>query len=364
MFPSAAPKDKDLVFFPYWRFKGMLFSCVESGIKHRFVDVSQQAVESRFFPASVGLRSQALKLSFVTKETPGRFLKPTLSFKQVLKNFNRKISTTLPKPVYHQAHIGETLSLIYSPFYENDKMYDAVLNRPVTSVLPDDFDTMLFSNERPDWRIHFIPIICPGCGWDLYGQRESLVLPCKNCNTVWRPEKNKLKKLKFACIPGEGENIIFLPYWRIKAEIPEIELRSYADLVSIANLPKAVQKEWKDIEFRFWALAFKVRPQVFIRLARHVTLSQPQEKLENELPDARLYPVTLPVEEALESLTINLASFVKPRKDFFPALQDLSIKQERYLLVYIPFIERHHELVQPELNLAINKKQLALAANL
>jgi predicted RNA-binding Zn-ribbon protein involved in translation (DUF1610 family) len=364
LLPSAAPKDKDLVFFPYWRFKGMLFSCIQSGIKHRFIDVSHQAVESNIFPVSVGLRSQALTLSFVTKETPGRFLKPTLSFKHVLGNFNRKISTTLPKPVYHQAHIGETLSLIYSPFYMNDKMYDAVLNRPVSSVLPEDFDTMGFSSGRPDWRIHFVPIICPGCGWDLYGQRESLVLPCKNCNTVWRPEKNKLKRIKFACIPGEGDNIIFLPFWRIKAAISEIELRSYADLANIANLPKAVQKEWMDIEFRFWTLAFKVGPQVFIRLARHVTLSQPQERLENELPDARLHPVTLPVEEALESLTINLASFVKPRKNFFPILQDISVKPEKYLLVYIPFMERHHELVQPKLNLAINKNQLALASNL
>ena len=76
MLPNAAPKNKNLVFFPYWRFKGMLFSCVESGIKHRFIDASHQAVESGYFPISVGLRSQALKLNFVVPESRGYFLKP------------------------------------------------------------------------------------------------------------------------------------------------------------------------------------------------------------------------------------------------------------------------------------------------
>ena len=87
MLPEAAPKDKKLLYFPYWRFKGMLFSCVENGIKHRFLDASHQAVDSRYFPVSVGLRSQALKLKFVTPETPGRFLKPTQPFEEVMQIF-------------------------------------------------------------------------------------------------------------------------------------------------------------------------------------------------------------------------------------------------------------------------------------
>jgi len=49
MLPNSAPENKDLLFFPYWRFKGMLFSCVENGIKHRFIDISHQAVESKLF---------------------------------------------------------------------------------------------------------------------------------------------------------------------------------------------------------------------------------------------------------------------------------------------------------------------------
>jgi len=88
------------------------------------------------------------------------------------------------------------------------------------------------------------------------------------------------------------------------------------------------------------------------------------EPVTSELPDAKLYPVTLPIEEALESLTINLASFMKPQRNLFPKLKDITITPKSYLLVYIPFIEKHHEFIQPELHLTINKNRLALASNL
>jgi len=364
MLPSSAPKSKRLVFFPYWRFKGMLFSCAESGIKHRFIDVSHQAVASPYYPISVGLRSQALVLRFVTPETPGYFLKPTLPLKSMVDTFSQRFSRSLPDPVFHQSHIGETISMIYSPFYANDKIYDAVLNSPLGAKLPDDFDAMVFPGGRPDWRIQFTPALCPACGWDLDGKRNAWVLTCNNCNSAWRPAGNRLKSLKFAFIPAKEEHVLYLPFWRIKADIPGIELHTYADLAKIANLPKAVQKNWQDIEFHFWSPAFKVRPQVFLRLSRNLTLSQYHDKLVETLPDGPLYPVTLPVREAIQSLTISLANFAKPQKEFVHNLRNLAISPKSYLLVYIPFTEKHLEYIQSQLKLTLNKNQLALAANL
>jgi ribosomal protein L37AE/L43A len=364
MLPNAAPKGKDLVFFPYWRFKGMLFSCLESGIKHRFIDVSYQAVESRFFPISLGLRSQALKLSFVTPEKSGYFLKPTFSFNNAMNIFKLRFSTSLPSPVFYQSHIGDTISLIYSPFYEEGKIYDAVLNKALTSMPPDDFNASSLPGGRPDCRIQFLPTLCPGCGWDLEGRRDTLILLCRNCSTTWEPAKNGFKPIKFATIPAKNEKIIYLPFWRIKTEIDGIKLDSYADLVRVANLPKAIRKNWKDKEFHFWSPAFKVRPRVFIQLGRNITLSQPEEEMGRELPKARIYPVTLAIEDAIESLTMSMAGFIKPEEDMLPILKDITVKPKRYLLVYMPFVEQYHEYVQPELYLAINKNQLSLASNL
>lgn len=364
MLPNAAPKTKDLVFFPYWRFKGMLFSCVDSGIEHRFIDVSHQAVASRYFPISLGLRSQALKLNFVTPEIKGHFLQPIFSFKKVIDILQNSFSKFLPQPVFHQSHIGDTVSLIYAPFYKEEKIYDAVLNKAITTVPPDDFEITSFAGGRPNWRTQFIPTLCPDCGWDLKGRRDALVLNCKNCNSVWRPTKNGFKPLKFSIMQSTDENVIYLPFWRIKADVDGITLNSYADLIRIANLPKVIQRNWEDTEFRFWCPAFKVRPRVFIRLGRSMTLSQPMEKMQKELPDARIHPVTLPIQEAAESLIINLASFMKPREDLFPLLKDIVIKPDRYRIVFIPFVEHHHEFIQPKLYLTLNKNQLSLASNL
>ncbi|MFC1813059.1 hypothetical protein ACFL03_10235 [Thermodesulfobacteriota bacterium] len=364
MLPNAAPEDEKLIFFPYWRFKGMLFSCVSDGIQHRFMDVSYQALESRHFPESVGLRSQALKLKFVTPESPGRFLEPTLSFEEVMHLFMERFRSSLPKPVFLQSHIGETLSLIYSPFRIDKKIIDGVLNKPIAANLPDDFDVTLLPGGRPDWRIQFMPTLCPGCGWDMHGERDALVLNCKNCNSAWQPGKIGFKKLKFGHMPGKDKNMIYLPFWRFSVDVSGIVLDSYADFVRVANLPRAIQDGWHDMGFFFWALGFKVSPQNFISLSRKITLSQPKGKPVNEVPNARLFPVTLPVEEAFESLKINLASFMKPRSTLFPKLDDINITPKNTLLTYIPFNEKHHELVQPDLNIAINKNQLTMAKNL
>ena len=342
----------------------MLFSCVDSGIEHKFIDVSHQAVESNYFPSSIGLRSQALKLNFVTPEISGYFLKPTFSFKKAMDIFQHRFKKSLPNPVFQQSHVGDTVSLIYSPFYKEEKIYDAVLNKPVTTAPPGDFETASLPAERPNWRTQFIPTLCPGCGWDLKGRRDALVLNCKNCNSIWRPTKSGFKQLKFSIMQTKDENVIYLPFWRINADVNGITLNSYADLVRIANLPKAIQRNWEDKEFRFWSPAFKVRPRVFIRLGRSITLSQPMEKMLTELPDARIHPVTLPVKDAVESLIINLASFMKPREELFPLLHDITIKSKSYLLVYIPFVEQYHEFIQPALYLTLNKNQLSLASNL
>lgn len=365
MLPHKAPAGKTLIYFPYWRFKGMLFACLPKGIQNRFMDLSYQAVNSRHFPISVGLRSQAMKMKFVTPDTQGLFLKPTLTSKKVMAIFNERFASDLPKPILHEAQIGETLSMIYSPFYAEDRIIDAILNTPASPEFPDKFDPAAHTASRPDWPIRFLPTLCPGCGWDLSGNKDSLVLLCKNCETVWKPESKGLKKLNVTHHPSKEENVIFLPFWRIKAETYGISLESYADLVRMANLPKVMQKGWENIGFRFWGPAFKVRPQFFLRVGKSVTLNQPTEKLVPGTPKGhRLHPVNLPLSESLESMKLILADVIRPKRTLTDILPGITIKAKAFLLVYLPFIEKHHEFIHPGMNLAINKNQLALAKNL
>ena len=77
-----------------------------------------------------------------------------------------------------------------------------------------------------------------------------------------------------------------------------------------------------------------------------------------------MFPVTLPVKEAIESLKITLASFIKPKEFVQSNLPDIHIRPEGYILVYLPFDESPHDYVWKKYQIALDKNQLKLSANL
>jgi len=359
----AAPAGKPIIFFPYWRFKGSFFVSLPGGIKPRIVDVSQQAVPSPLFPVSLGLRSQTLKLRFVSPESDGVFLKPKVSSKDLRRVAEDMFTASIPEPLFAKAFIGETLSQIYSPFYVTDKVFDAVLNRPVSCALPENLDISRMEGGKPNWRIEFLPALCPNCGWDLQGERNALALSCKNCNSLWMNRGMTFDRLEFGFFPSETKDSIYFPFYRIQADVSGITLGSYADLVKVANMAKVVQKGWEDKPFRFWTPAFKIRPQDFLFFSRNLTLSQPPEEEIPQLPEGEILPVTMPMEDAVESLKINLASFIKPPK-MLQALDRIDINARSVALVYVPFEKTANELFQPAFNLRTTKTLLEYAKHL
>jgi predicted Zn-ribbon and HTH transcriptional regulator len=363
MLPHAAPAGKSLLFLPYWRFKGSFFVSLPGGIKTRIVDVSQQAVSSPLFPVSLGLRSQTLKLRFVSPENEGVFLKPKVSSKELLGLAEETFTSSIRDPMFAKAFVGDSMSQIYSPFYVADQVFDAVLNRPVSPALPEDFDVSKMEGGQPDWRIEFIPTLCPNCGWDLQGERNALALSCKNCKSLWLNRGKQFMKLEFGSFPAETPDDVYLPFYRIRSEISGIKLDSYADLVKTANMAKVVQPGWEEKPFRFWTPAFKIRPDDFLFFSRNMTLSQPPKEYVPELPQGEVLPVTMPLQDAVESLKINLASFIKPPK-MLRILDAVEIKPKGVVLVYIPFQKTGKELFQPAFNLRTNKTLLQYAKHL
>jgi DNA-directed RNA polymerase subunit RPC12/RpoP len=363
MLPHAAPAGQALVFVPYWRFKGSFFVSLPGGVRTRIVDVSQQAVSSPLFPMSLGLRSQTLKLRFVSPENEGVFLKPKASPKELLRLAEETFTGSTRDPMFAKAFIGDSMSQIYSPFYVTDHVFDAVLNRPVSPALPEDFDVSKMEGGKPTWRIEFIATLCPNCGWDLQGEKNALALSCKNCNSLWMSKGAEFTKLEFGLFPAETPDSIYFPFYRIRAEVTGIKLDSYADLVKTANIAKVVQKAFEEKPFRFWTPAFKIRPDDFLFFSRNMTLSQPPKVYVPQLPQGEVLPVTMPLPEAVESLKINLASFIKPPK-MLQVLERVKIKAKGVVLVYIPFQKSGNELFQPSFNLRTNKTLLEYAKNL
>ena len=363
LLPHAAPAGKSLIYLPYWRFKGSFFVSLLGGIKPRIVDVSQQAVPSPLFPGSLGLRSQTLKLRFVSPENDGVFLKPKVSSKELLRPAEETLTSSIREPIFAKTFVGDTLSQIYSPFYITDKLMDAVLNRPISPAPPKDFDISTIEGGKPDWRIEFIPTLCPNCGWDLQGEKNALALSCWNCNSLWMNKRKGFVKLEFGIFPSETPDAIYFPFYRIRADVTGIKLDSYADLVKTANMAKVVQESWEEKPFRFWTPAFKIRPDDFLFFSRNLTLSQPPKAYVPKLPQGEVLPVTMPLQDAVESLKINLASFIKPPQ-MLRALDSIVIKAKSVVLVYIPFQKSCNELYQPAFNLRTNKTLLEYAKQL
>ncbi len=67
---------------------------------------------------------------------------------EILGKFEKRFAPEGSEQSLYNAHIGETLSLIYSPFYIKErKIFDGILKESVTSHLPDDFDIKEFRTE-------------------------------------------------------------------------------------------------------------------------------------------------------------------------------------------------------------------------
>jgi hypothetical protein len=360
---------KDIIFLPYWRLKGMVFSCEPYEVRERILDATFPALHQTRFPASLGLRPQVLPLRFVSPDTEGSFITHDLSSETAIENIEAQIKavsgTSQQGSVFHKAFIGETISLIYSPLIlQKGALNDAILNRPVAPVPQDEIKGIVSSAQHPDWQVTFVPALCPHCGWDLQGERDSLVLLCRNCDSAWEASQEKLRKLEFGVAANGEDPVTYLPFWRMTVACEGVTLRSRADLARLMNVPVMGKPGWEKEVISFWSPAFKINPVFFLRLAQQVTVFQPKEELKKVPQQSSLYPVTLPVSEAAESLKIILAHIAVPKKKYFPRLAEITIRLKGYRLVYLPFRERGNEFIHAQMNLSINKNTLMFGRNL
>lgn len=356
--PPGKPSP-DLFFLPYWRFKGMAFSCDQLQVAGKIIDSNILAVKLPQAPPSLGLRPQVLKLRYAAPEAPGRFLKPELPFRTTAAcgPCSRAEGPT------EDLFIGEIKSLIYSPVVvKGDWIFDAILDRPVCPAHDADWkESKADAFMRIEDQISFLATLCPQCGFDLEGEKESLVLLCRNCGTSWRVRDRTFESVPFDFFapPGGGGADIHLPFWIISTDVSGLPMRSYADLVRLANLPQAVQSAWEKEAPHFAAPAFKVHPSLFLRLARTMTFLQKRPERNAQPPKTDLYPVTLPLNEALESLRVLIASIAHPKKSVLPHLHEMTFSLKDSRLAYLPFTVRGEELIQQEIGMSVQKAALS-----
>jgi hypothetical protein len=365
---ESIPENAEIIYIPYWRFKGTLFyGTLENGVANNYLDISRIALAAGVdcLPGSLGVRSQALPLKLVCAESRGRFLKP-VRLKTAMHEFDRMNRyLRLKDDIVFKEYIGETASLIYSPVYvQNNRLYDGILNEPFRLSLPENIDFREMDACRPERETVFIAGLCPSCGWDLDGDAQSLTLVCRNCQSLWRPRRGQLVRVRFGCVESDNPQATWLPFWRMETDISGAPLASFADLIRLGNLPRVVQPDWENIPFYFWSPAFKVRGDIFHRLCLQLAYTQPKADLVETIGRRRIRPITLPASEGLESIKITLAAIMRPAETWLPRFSEINISPQRVTLVFLPFDERPQDFFSPDTGISINRNILIHAANL
>ena len=240
---------------------------------------------------------------------------------------------------------------------KNGSLHDAVLQRPIAPAAPTDLDSAA-SDPHPEGVIRFLPTLCPRCGWDMEGERDAAVLLCRNCASAWLPAEEGFQPLPFRVLPGDGEPDVYLPFWRMQAQVDGLPIRSRADLVRTANLPAKIPGDWEEEEPVFRIPAFKVQPHLFARLSRQFTLGGRDEEAVEDLPRPRLFPVTLPATEAVESIKVAISSIATAKRLILPRLPGIHVKVHEYVLVYVPFHAQGSEWIQTAMKVAVNRQAL------
>jgi hypothetical protein len=362
--PALKASSENLIFIPYWRFKGVAYSVIPFEVRHRILDATLLASSHRMLPVTLGIKPQALKLRFASGEIQGTFIKPQMSLQEAVmliqKQFQVLEGSLLNRPPFHREFIGELGSLIFFPvFVRNGAIVDGILGKAIGP------EKDLVLDEAPSgipdhWQIRPMSTLCPNCGNALKGGRESILLFCTICHVAWNPSSGRLVASKFEVVPGKQDSSVYLPFWRMQVAVKGITLKSYADLARVANLPKMIHSEWEGQEVYFWIPAFRVHPSLFLRLSKQMTLFQPAEKTEAVLSNAHLHPVTFSEESAAASLKIHLANLLTKKKDIFPKLHEITMGPVESTLVFIPFTSIGCELVHPQLGIGFHRQTLSL----
>jgi hypothetical protein len=391
IFPSPNAIEEEIIFVPYWRFRGMYFSCRTTGVKTTIVDKNFLALDNKALPVTLGIRPQSLKLKFAQKTEHARFIEPCIPFEKSSVETKNRLSyeiitthdtrlisidnNTIEVPetrtelkedkLYHESFMAEKVSIIYTPlFVRNNMIYDAILTKPISNNV--DIKGLSVDASCNDWAIQFLPTLCPNCAWDLMAERDSCVLLCNHCNRAWEVFRGTFQPVKYAVTLSDNpqQKVTNLPFWKIKVIMQGINLKSYGDLLKLANLPRFVKEEQKTSDLYFWIPAFKIAPPTFLRIARQITTANPRKELQEEFRDIPWYPVNVTLSEAIDSLKVVLTDIAMNKKDIMPRLEEITITPVESLLVFHPFIDSNYELVEPEIKCSLMKNALQWGRNL
>ena len=203
--PAPPGPGENALYVPYWRLKGMAFTCTAGSIQSGAVDLSHIALTAKTLPWSLGIQTQLARLRFLAPGVAGTFFAPTLTIGEAIAGCEANLKQLGIPPwtetALHRAWIGEQTSLLYYPLARRDgQIVDALQDRIFESV--GQWEARAPAAKQPDFQVRFYAATCPDCGVDLDGDRDTLVLTCRNCDRAWKRGSEGLEEMPFLRHPG------------------------------------------------------------------------------------------------------------------------------------------------------------------
>ena len=349
--------EEELYYAPYWRIRGLALPGLPYRGEERFVDFTCQAINLPFLPLDLGLQARAFKLGILSSQKKGILLKPEIDLKNLWPQLpGEKEIEEGPEILIARDLIAPSIGLVYAPFIiKKGLIFEGLGNRLLGNA--EGFDPANSPTEEPDpgWLIKFKPTLCPYCGADLDGSKETLVFICRNCDRAWESHQEGLKRIAFRFM-GTGGNGSFcwIPFWRITMENGEGINSVCFSTPRSSQDPERKSKETR--ESHLWFPAFRIAPSLFLTIIRAVNFRSPEVfPLKAEVPQGNCHPVTISGKQALEGMKFHGLSLLKP---FNLQAGQFCCGSEDPLLVYLPFHLQGSEWVQEEISLGINKNAL------
>jgi len=370
--PDAIPehiRPEAVIYFPYLRFKGNIYTCIGRKVGAKVLDTTYQGLDIRLLPPSLGLRPQAMKIAIAGEQMAGRFVKRAATPAEVLQRAEKQARSvmeldSMADRLHHRAFIGESVSCLYLPLYiDKDRIYDGVVNRPLGPVSSWSEQSFEYMRYRTKWEPTFLSMICPRCGDTMRGKPNSLIVSCFNCDSCWSEDKGRFSRVDFRLVEAPGR-IRYLPFWRLDVEASGIEMKTFGDYLSITNQPMVVRRIHQEQPLQFWIPALKIRPKVFLTMAKGATLSQLVYPEGHQELDQNIVFPTLPMQEAAQAVKSVFAKTAVNRKDVLPMLNDMSVSIRKATLVFLPFKDTGHDLVQHHSSLSVAVSVIRTASRL
>lgn len=358
--------EEQIAYVPYWRTREIDFTYRASGVTTGVIDRTSLARNSSCFPYSLGVRPQVFKLRFAGRAVEKVLLQPSVE----LRDGHDEATTPgvlpdrslIPDPVLFRVALREVQSLIFSPVgFQGNALCDAIDGKNLGRRM-DEVGSELSSCGGEQAEVSFIPTLCPNCGADLVGEKESILLFCSNCQQAWRVTGCALQSVSAVFLAGP-KGARYLPFWCVRPDLEGLEEPLFIDPAKTGG-PGRRRVYLDDPGFRFWLPAFKVNASIFLTLAERATVAQLSvNDTAGETADG-VYPVTIPAVEAVKLVKVMTALLVGKPEAAHPLFERMTARPDDAQLCFIPFSFTGYEFVQEKTRMSLLPNALKYGRNL